>query len=87
MICQRCGIELLNGGFERDPLYEHTDARCADRLAARLREARECIEAALEVSRDRQAFMMQGPRGWARAEQVLQRGLAALDAATKGGGT
>ena len=37
---------------------------------------RKALEEVLEVSRDREAFVMQGPRAWSKAEQIAKRALA-----------
>lgn len=85
--CKRCGIELsvdlLRGYIEPDGWkVPHTDARCADRLAARLREveriAREALTKIVAWTNGRSPQTVGG---------TAIAALAALDAATKGGGT
>jgi hypothetical protein len=46
----------------------------------------QALKAARDASRDRQAFVAQGPRAWIRVEMLLDEALAGDDAAQKGGG-
>ena len=45
-------------------------------LRERLAQMREALEQILAVSRDREAFVMQGPRAFAKAEQIASKALA-----------
>ena len=71
--CERCGLLIgLHGS--------HTDDQCIDALKAALGGAAAALRGVLDVCRDRQAFVMQGSRAFARAENIVLHALAGLDA-------
>jgi len=44
-------------------------------LVAEIEKLREALKSILEVSRDRELFVMMGPRGFQRAEQIAKKAL------------
>jgi hypothetical protein len=62
--CERCGLLI---GFHGT----HTDDQCIDALKTAYEDAIKAMHAILAISRDRQAFVLQGPRGFARAENII----------------
>lgn len=69
--CENCGRPI---GFHGT----HTTEQCVEALKGDFKTATEALYAALIVSRDRQAFVALGARGWAKAENILTMALNKL---------
>jgi hypothetical protein len=70
--CEGCGLLI---GFHGT----HTPEECARDLKAALGDAEAALRGVLDVCRDRQAFVMQGARAFARAEQIVLRAFVKLN--------
>jgi hypothetical protein len=70
--CERCGTLI---GFHGS----HTDDECIDALKAALGVAVTAMRGVLDVCRDRQAFVMLGPRAFGRAENIVMDAFTKLD--------
>ena len=87
LLCSVCNRELeacVNCGamaIHDDHLHDlHAKL---DRLSAITEGLLDALEEVRDLSRDRAAFVAQGPRAWAKAEAVIDRALSAFDIAAK----
>ncbi len=75
--CTSCGMVVgFHGSHEND-------AACVEALKSAHKTATDGLYAALAVSRDREAFVMQGARAFAKAEFVLKAALTSLGMRTE----
>ncbi len=75
--CTHCGM-LVGYNDSHD-----NDACCVEALKSAHKTAVDALYAALAVSRDRQAFVMLGPRAFAQAEYVIKNALTCLSLKTE----
>jgi hypothetical protein len=74
--CENCGRPI---GFHGT----HTTEQCVEALKGDFKTATTALDEALAVSRDRQAFVALGPRGWIKAESILTTALNKLGLKTE----